>query len=203
MAVPTQSRSVDPWSENRFSNNYNLRSRILTRGIDAVLYQESFDVIKSTDTSIIIKPGLAVKDDVLIHILEDATANMLTDEVYMIPEEVEPPINVLIGTYIVHLVLEYVYARSMPAPAARYKLLRDVANFNTVKFMWLAGIKITDGIIVSIYKEGVRIPDVVGGTVLSRRTIHPINGYARINGGVIRPDTTGGTVDWYSEWNYI
>ena len=203
--IPQQLRSVDPWSENRFSDNYNIRSRMLTGGADSIVFLESFTITQTDDTIITVGPGVAIKDDVLIHITETVTMNLAVNQGYSYNNEGEPPITDPDGDYVLHLCLNYHYARSIPAPQAKYVLIKyPNTHFSTINHLWLGRITVVGGIITDCSTLAIRIPDTDLGTVYERHTIDPINGYAQINGGVVRPAVPNGTPDgWYEEWQYI
>lgn len=206
MTIPNQIRSVDPWSENRFSDNYNVRSRILTAGRDSVVYLESFAITKTGDTTITIGPGLAIKDDVLIHILETTTIDLASIQGYVISGEGEPPIaDPLADDVVLHICLHYHYSRSIPAPTAKFVIIKNPnEHFTEVNHMWLGRVHVTNNVITQCTKLAYRTPDTELGTVYERRTIDPLLGYTQVNGGVVRPAVPGGTpVGWYEEWQYI
>lgn len=124
MIIPSQHRSVDPYSDNRFSSVINRQTRILTGGENVVVYpDDSFQFSDSTaDLEIIISPGVAIKDDVVVHITEDFTMGLNDSQFY---EDPTPGI-ISVGEY--YIVLKYRYARSLPSPKAEYKIIRDVES---------------------------------------------------------------------------
>lgn len=202
---PQQLRSVDPWAEGRFSDNYNLRSRVLTRGIDSIVYLDSFAMAETGTTSFSIGPGIAIKDDVMIHIQEATTINLAAESGYVFGSEGEPPLSDTLGEMDIHVCLSYKYNRSIPAPAARYTLIKfPELHFDPEVHMWLGMIHTIAGVISEVRTEAIRIPDNVGGVIYRRHYIDPLSGYTTVNGGVIRPEIPGGTPDgWYEEWQYI
>lgn len=204
VTVPSQLRSIDPYSENRFSDNYNIRSRMITGGKDVVLFSESFRFAITGDYTFTIKPGIAIKDDVMIHIMEDVDVDIRTNQGLMITTQSEPPIRVDVPTpYQIHIFLKYTYARTQPPPEATYEFIRSgtnpdslLQNYTIVKHMWLGCVNIVEGII-----DGISIQDtpVTEGenTVIFRRRYYfsPFGGFLNINCGVIREDE-----EWYDEW---
>lgn len=198
--VPSQLRSADPFGENRFSNVYNLRSRMLTNGVDSVVFLESFALEITDDLEIKIGPGIAIKDDVMIHILDDVTIDLTQNQGYMVSGESEPPWTEDGTDKTLHLCLHYHYARSMPAPQARYVLMEDpTLHYTTVNHMWLGYLNIVGGVVVNFTYN----PIVINNYLYERHIINVILGYTSINGGVIRPPIPGGTpVGWYEEWEY-
>ncbi len=70
--VPTQERTLDPFSSNRYSSSYNRFSRVITRGVDCILFNDiSLPITRTDDTTITVGSGICVKDDVVIHITQD------------------------------------------------------------------------------------------------------------------------------------
>lgn len=203
--IPNQLRSVDPWSENRFSDNYNLRSRMLTSGVDAIVYPDSFTITRMSDTVIRIGAGVAIKDDVMLHIMDLVTIDLTAADGYMYGGEGEPPISNPLGAFNLHLLLTYNYNRSIPAPSARYNFTRyPEVHFLPVNHLWLGRVFGMNNVITGVSTEPIRIPDNETGIVYQRHVIDPLTGYTTVNGGVIRPPTPGGSPDgWYEEWQYI
>jgi hypothetical protein len=203
VVVPEQIRSIDPWSENRFSDNYNLRHRLLTKGEDVVVHNDSFALSIIDSTTLRIGPGIAIKDDVAIHIYEyqDIDLYASTDGYGV---DSDPPIHLSAVDYTTHVMLKYQYARSMPAPSASYRFIEDVATyFTSAMYMYLGYLTISNKTITEVHPEGIMVP-FPGGTTYRRITINPYTGYSRINGGVVRPevDGGGGPAGWYEEWSY-
>ena len=105
-------------------------------------------------TELTIGEGLAIKDDVLIHVtaaydLDFSDADSYIDATTDMDST---------GTY--YVVLQYTYTRSLPTPAAYFKIIQDVANLYTPfasQYIFLAAINIVfDG----IYKIGTGTTDV-------------------------------------------
>ena len=119
--VPVQERSVDPYSENRFSSVINRFTRMVTNGENIIMFPDkSFKLRWIDSTTISIGAGICIKDDVMIHIKEDYELDFTNNEFYVdssgsLQEE---------GTY--YIVLSYMYQRSLPSPQAYYKIIRDV-----------------------------------------------------------------------------
>lgn len=216
--IPQQFRSIDPWSENRFSDNYNLRSRMLTGGHDCVIFLDSFNMaITSSPPSppvLVIGPGLAIKDDVMIHILEDTTMNLTVAEGYVYNNIGDTPIIPMNALQGLNIVLTYQYARSMPSPTATINIIKDnlmLSIFRPVKHMWLGRIIVVNQQVTEISRAPIRfplapIPNPDTRTIYYRRTIDPLLGYTTINGGVIRPLIAGDPVvnaSWFEEWTDV
>jgi hypothetical protein len=205
ITVPNQLRSVDPWSENRFSDNYNIRSRILTGGKDVVLIPDSFKLTKTSDYTINIKPGIAIKDDVMIHIMEEFDIDIRENEGLMVDGQIEPPRRESVHTpYLIHIFLKYTYARSQPPNEASYELIRsNIANesflrrYTPIKHMWLGYIGIVNRVIDtvsefdSIFVEG----DDVDVHIKRLYYYGLFGGNLTINCGTIREDA-----QWYTDW---
>lgn len=126
-----QERAVDPYSGNRYSSIINRLSRIVTGGNDVILYPfQSFSLTRLSDTTARVGAGICVKDDVLIHIKEPFDLDF-DDNSYYIDETGEMESE---GYY--YIVLQYFYARSLPAPKAWIRIIRntsglyDTANYS-------------------------------------------------------------------------
>ena len=123
ITAPVQERAVDPYSGNRYSSIINRLSRIVTNGQDVILYPfQSFSLTRVNDTTVTVGPGVCVKDDVLIHIKESFTLDF-DDNDYYIDEIGDMESE---GYY--YIVLQYFYARSLPAPKAWIRLIRDTSG---------------------------------------------------------------------------
>ena len=122
--TPPQVRSVDPYSENRFSSAINRLTRIVTGGRDVVLlsnesFELSYDDSNDNYSIITVGPGLCVKDDVTIHITDDVAIDLRDNDYYID----DTPGMISSGYY--YLVLKYQYNRILPAPKAVYKIIRN------------------------------------------------------------------------------
>lgn len=122
LIAPTQERSVDPISDNRFSSVINRFSRILTNGMDVILFPNQSFKFEIVDwNKLLVKNGICIKDDVFIHITEDFNL-MLDDNEYYIDDTGDMTSD---GYY--YIVLQYFYARSFVAPKAYIRIIRDKA----------------------------------------------------------------------------
>ncbi len=143
--APTQERSVDPYSNNRFSSVINRLTRVVTGGKNAIIFPgTSFRIQKSEDpekefTSIVITSGVAVKDDVLIHITQDDFELDLTDESNYIDQD-----GGLDTAGFYYIVLYYFYARRYPHPQAYYKILKNTNLFDPTRYLFIGGIYIIE-----------------------------------------------------------
>ncbi len=145
MAVltPTQSRTIDPYAEERWSSVINRMTRLVTAGNDVIIKPEqSFRITIDDEATITIQPGLFVKDDCLIHITEDYTVdfNDMTNELYV------DAVGGMDTTGYYFVVAQYSYARTLPPQKAYYRLIKDKATYDTYtgRFIYLASIKVID-----------------------------------------------------------
>jgi len=128
---PEQLRSVDPYSQDRFSSVVNRFTRILTGGEDYLLYpDESFLFVEDAqDTSsnnyITFSPGSAIKDDELIIVTANGIVDFEDDNYYLD----NTPGMISEGNY--YVVLWYNYARIYSPPMAYYRILRQSEVFET------------------------------------------------------------------------
>lgn len=126
LTAPAQERSVDPYSNRRFSSVFNRITRVASTGIDVILFpQQSFLVTKLNWREISVDPGLCVKDDVLIHVTETFYMD-LTDNDYYVDDT-----GAMTSAAYYYIVLQYLYARSLPAPKAWIKVIRDLSALYT------------------------------------------------------------------------
>ena len=125
MPVPRQVRSTDAFSENRFSSVVNRLSRIITAGENTILFPYDSFLLTLDATScqdITISPGLGIKDDVLVQITENTILDCDSTSNYI------DVVGGLTESRRYMIVLEYTYARTLPAPQAIYKIIRDIEN---------------------------------------------------------------------------
>lgn len=143
LAPPEQVKSIDPFSENRFSTVVNRFTRIYTGGKDVLLFPgESFLFADSvsedstSNTTVNFSTGYAVKDDVIIHISEQAGVDFSDDDYYL--DEVPGMVNA--GWY--YILLWYNYQRTYPPASVYYRILRDTALFPIYKtnYLFLAAV---------------------------------------------------------------
>ncbi len=117
-SIPSQARAVDPFASYN-SNTVNVLTRMLTNGEDGISSALSCDVIDSTSsTELTLKPGFVYMDDVWINISTEHTINFAdTDHYYNYDTGFDEA-----GYY--YIVLEYIYARSRPAPQAKIQIVK-------------------------------------------------------------------------------
>ena len=116
--IPTQVRITDPFVSYN-SNAINKISRNISKGENGLLYANSLQVTTVSLTKINVSSGFAVKDDVLIKIIDDYEVDFTDSSFYYNPLGVLPQEN---GYY--YVVLQYTYQKSKPAPQAEIKILK-------------------------------------------------------------------------------
>jgi len=132
LTPPDQFRSVDPYSENRWSSVINRISRITTGGEDTIYFPESSFLFTRTDTeNIVISSGVCVKDDVMIHIHSSTTVDFTDDDNYL---DDTPGMTEAAWYYVV---MYYVYDRQYPAPKAYYRIIKDHTILTTYSANWI------------------------------------------------------------------
>jgi len=141
--IPDQIRSVDPFSSYH-SDNVNRFTRIVSGGANVIVKPTSLVAsIGGSPTLIRITDGIAIKDDVMIHI-EEANGNGysvvdLTDPINYIPSSTSPTPNILdVFAPTAYLVLSYTYAKTSTPPKARLMVLKDIADFDVDTYIFLA-----------------------------------------------------------------
>lgn len=140
LIAPTQQRSVDPYSDNRFSSVINRLSRIVTGGADCILLPRySYYISRESWNTIKIYPGFSIKDDVLLHITEEYDLDV-SDDTYYIDN-----LGAMVSSGYYYIVLQYKYARTLPAPLARYRIIRETSTLYTgyeYKYIFLAAVQV-------------------------------------------------------------
>ena len=164
IVTPEQVRTVDPYSEERFTSTLNRFTRIFTGGLDYLLLEEtSFKFTTAndatSDTFVAFTDGLAIKDDVLLHMTQDGGDNgvdFAVDEYYL--DEI--PGMITNGWY--YIVLYYNYDRSYPPPKAYYRILRDTSIFQTYQsnYLFLAAVYVENGVLIQKKYYDPTDPDV-------------------------------------------
>jgi hypothetical protein len=119
--IPAQTRAVDPYASYN-SNIVNQLTGIVTRGSNALDYENSLQVIADSTSStdhVEVLTGIIYKDDMLIEITSPFRVDFTNPSHYVSASEnsfkTDP------GIY--YIVLEYTYAKSRPAPQAYIKIL--------------------------------------------------------------------------------
>lgn len=185
--TPNQIRAVDPYSESRFSDNYNLRSRMVTGGRDVILFPDSFAITWTPDsTSFIVGPGIAIMDDVLVHIMEDTEFDLSNDTNAMIDNsQSSPPIPTdETSEFQLKLCLQYKYARTIPPQSAQLGLIR----------VGLPGDPVIDP------DSYLLIADITVHLGITNIIITPSLWESDIDCGVIRIDPDTSQPYWFLNW---
>lgn len=172
LVPPPQLRSVDPFSEDRFSSVLNRYTRIYTGGRDVVLHDDSFLFVDSSDSTagnvVTFSSGSVVKDDVLIEITENTEVDFENNNYYLD----ETPGMVSTGWY--YVVLWYNYVRTYPPPSAFLRILRDKTLFTTYQtnYIFLAAIEVvsTSGV-YSVNHDTKTYTDPTAPTIGVRPTL--------------------------------
>jgi len=126
LTAPAQERSIDPYSNRRFSSVFNRITRVASTGTDVILYPtQSFKLTKMNWKEVKVETGICVKDDVLIHITEDFYIDFSNNNYYI------DETGAMTSTDYYYIVLQYLYARSLPAPKAWIRIIRDIAALYT------------------------------------------------------------------------
>lgn len=150
LTAPAQERSVDPYSNRRFSSVFNRITRVASTGTDIILFpQQSFILTKLNWREISVDSGLCVKDDVLIHITETFYMD-LTDNDYYVDDT-----GAMTSAAYYYIVLQYLYARSLPAPKAWIRVIRDITALYTGhehQYIYLGSALTTWNVIESRYE---------------------------------------------------
>ena len=127
--APTQLRSVDPYSEQRFSSVINRITRMMTQGLDAILLPDTSLIPSMSDwETISIASGICIKDDAFIHITEPFTGLDASDPVYYVDNYMGGT-GGMDSTGAYYIVLDYSYSRTLPAPVAYFKLIKDTVSY--------------------------------------------------------------------------
>ncbi|MCK5608390.1 hypothetical protein KAR91_41290 [Candidatus Pacearchaeota archaeon] len=117
--IPEQYRAVDPFASYN-SNTVNQLSEIRSRAENVLDIPCGLDVVIDSTSpldTVIVKPGYAFKDDIIITVTEDHTVDFNDTDQYISFDIAE----IIAGYY--YIVLEYTYVKSRPAPQARIKIV--------------------------------------------------------------------------------
>jgi hypothetical protein len=209
--IPEQLRAIDPWSENRFSNNLNLRSRMITGGRDIIVFEESFNLEIVNNTTLKVTAGVLVKDDVMVHVMQDTDMDLQNEDDWIISTQSQPgiPVSAQAEDYDIHVFVEYKYARSIPPAEAKYICIKHgnsnqlLDHYNSERHLWLGMVTVlTDGgtnRLGSYSMNPVRITDPPREVTFKRTTMNPLGSIDTINCGVVRYDIPP-DVDWFENW---
>jgi len=136
--IPTQNRVIDPFASYN-SNVVNQMCHVVTQNSDGLLITNSLQVTldsTSPTTTVIVSPGFAIKDDVLINITSNHIVDFTDGDNYASGA----PLPMTGGYY--YIVLEYVYIKSRPAPQAHIKILKPTDSF-TSRYLLLKVVEIS------------------------------------------------------------
>jgi hypothetical protein len=126
MAIPTQTRAVDPFSSYD-SDNVNRLTTMVTNGSDKLLADEYLlPSITATTNLVDITGGIAIKDDVLIQIPSDFQLDASDPFNYTGQALIDYP--TVEETYIV---LQYQYLKTPQVPEAQILFLTDISDYDT------------------------------------------------------------------------
>ena len=214
MQTPSQIRAIDPLSHRRFSDVYNLKSRILTNGEDVIIHPSKSFLLDTEKTSpmvydstsggllgqffgysgkITISEGLVIKDNVLIHINEETEINLNEDKLdYFVEQEfVEDEINNPL-----FLFLQYNYKKTYPPQKANYVLIRDLGVYeeNESNYLYLGYFLFDENGEIESSSKDSYYSEFLGKT-LRRNELATFDMNIQINGGVL---TESG---WFEDWN--
>ena len=146
--TPDQTRVVDPFASYG-SNVVNKISQIVTHDSEGMLTVPSLQVVLnsvSPTTTVDVKPGYVIKEDVLIRITADHSVDFTDNNNW-----IDPPAFGFTGGYS-YLVLKYEYAKSRPAPQATIRILQpddrsDLATDSTLLLLKVVRVDSSQNII--------------------------------------------------------
>lgn len=117
--IPTQSRTIDPYSSYN-SNIVNQLTRMVSKGENCIFGLSSLNITidpATPDTCLILSTGLCFKDDVIIEVTNDFTIDMHDSDFYLTTDHFDE-----IGYY--YIALNYTYIKALPAPQAKITIFR-------------------------------------------------------------------------------
>lgn len=123
ITAPLQQRTLDPFSDHRFSQVINRSHRIVTGGEDSILYPSDFALTQYNHKIVTISPGIAFKDDVLIHTMEDYQIDFGNLDFFV--DDDGGGMDFARDYYIV---MVYTYGRSLPSPKAYFKIIKNLES---------------------------------------------------------------------------
>jgi len=195
--IPNQIRATDPWSENRYTDHLNLRSRIITGGNNIILRNNSFSLgINAEDNKVTIGPGICVIDDVFIHVYEEFEMDPTDTNYYF--QDSSP-----ISDGILLIYFFYRYHRSLPPSSLSCgfknidKVPMNLGNQKTTIFLGYA--KLEEGIIIEVGRGPIEVNESYVYTPVSEIPCLRID----LNGGVICRESPEGEFIWIDDWIYI
>jgi len=117
----SQERTIDPYS-SYYSNIVNKLTRIISRGVDCLNSIHALEVISPSDataalTNVIVTTGEAFKDDLWIQCTTNHTVDFTDTSNYI-------TVPSFSGDGIYYVILDYVYAKTKPAPRASIRIMQ-------------------------------------------------------------------------------
>lgn len=165
--IPIQERAVDPFSSYE-SENVNRLTRVLTAGEDKIARDTDLFPTKASDTIINITDGVAIKDDVMLHIedtvgLDGFQTLDITDPLNYILQAGETSLMEAPFPAVAYLVLQYVYVKTPQVPEAQILILKHPEDLNPELHIFLGKITFSaTNVIQSIDPEDTSVfPNVV------------------------------------------
>jgi hypothetical protein len=171
--IPDQTRAVDPFSSYE-SDNVNKITRLLTAGEDRIAREVDLAVTKLNDTTLRITDGVAIKDDLMIHVKE-SNLNGYTDFDVTIADNYIVRVGesgLMDGAGDAYMVLDYQYAKVATAPEAKLMLLKDPVDFTTDLYVFLAKVTFSATNVVSVVVDN-------DGAVI-RKVANLVDGYTDV-----------------------
>ena len=126
-----QLRSVDPYA-SYYSNIVNRHTRTITNGLDTIVF--GLDAILVDAFSILVKKGIAIKDDVVLQFTTDVTVDLNEPSFY-----IDGQVANSSGIY--YLIINYKYEKVKPAPYARIQICRQ-GQWDPTTHLFLAALQI-------------------------------------------------------------
>lgn len=145
--APKQIRALDSYFTNtRLPSSVNKLTRAITGGNNVIINPvESFILLKpiiglgEKNIKVSISPGVAIKDDVLIHILEQYDLDFTIENNYI------DEVGGMIENGLYYIVLYYFFLHRYPNPKAYYKIIRNTELFDPFKYLFLGGVYVKNG----------------------------------------------------------
>jgi len=153
--IPTQVRSVDPFSSYE-SDNVNRLTRILTAGEDKIARDEDLYVTLLNSTEVSIAAGVCVVEDVMIQFENDITFDLSLDANYTSSSGMDTTSASYPYGY---LVLTYNYVKDPDPNVAEIKVLTDRSLYDHTEHLFLAMLKFTAAKEIQTVPSGVYVED--------------------------------------------
>lgn len=188
--IPIQQRSVDPYSSYH-SDNINRLSRVLTSGEDKIARSSDLYPTYGSAELIKVSDGVAVKDDVTLHI-ENSNGNGfhtidLTDADNYIASSTNPTANIfefhgywpgdLVNSR-AYVILKYKYQKISTPPEAELLILKDPSDFDTDKHMFLGMVYFSSP---QVAVDPLVYVDTIPSTNIERQTANLQDSYTDVD----------------------